>query len=87
MGQMFVAESVAEAKDAMRHGCDQIHRHLRHAIPLRPETGDNLEERIDKANATIDSKGVYAVQNAEAVKHATEIYALSRDRTARRCWL
>jgi limonene 1,2-monooxygenase len=50
MGPMHLADSVNEAKRDLRHGYDQVYRYLRHGIPLPPESGSSLEERVDQAN-------------------------------------
>jgi len=52
LGPMFLADTEAEARDALRFGYEQISDYLTHVLPVPRPPKMTLDERIDAANAS-----------------------------------
>lgn len=52
LGPMFLADTEAEARDALAFGYEQISDYLTHVLPVPRPPAMSLDERIDAANAS-----------------------------------
>lgn len=50
MGPMHVAETEEEAIDDVRYGYERVFDYLSHVLPIPPDEGDTLDERVRAAN-------------------------------------